>query len=97
MNVVKITEIRDEITRAICEAEKAQAPTLVLVEARPAAYIVGAQQYEALLAERKRLRRELLLRDVDEAEAEIARGEARSFDNVEDLIAWLHREDSACD
>ena len=95
--VVQIGQADDEVTRVSCAAKKRKAPTLVLVDSRPAAYIVGARQYEALLAENKRLRREALLREVEEAEAEIARGEGLVFDNVEDLIAYLHREDPACE
>jgi PHD/YefM family antitoxin component YafN of YafNO toxin-antitoxin module len=97
MKVVKFTEVADEVVRAIREADAAEEPTLVEIESRPAAYIVGARQYEELVAERKRLRREALERDVLEAEAEIAAGNLPSFDNADDLIAYLHRDDAECE
>ena len=58
---------------------------------------MAAQQYEALLAENQRLRREALIRDVEAAEEEIRRGDYRTFDNAEDLIACLQSEDTECD
>jgi prevent-host-death family protein len=97
MKVVSITEVRQDGTRVIREAQQADDPTLVVINSRPAAYIVGVAQYDGLRAELKRLRREALERDVAEAEAEIARGGLPSFDNAEDLIAYLHRDDAECE
>jgi prevent-host-death family protein len=97
MKVVSITEVRQEGTRVIREAQEAEDPTLVVINSRPAAYIVGVEQYDALRAEVKRLRREALEREVAEAEAEIAEGNLPSFDNAEDLIAYLRRDDAECE
>ncbi|HEY7067190.1 MAG TPA: type II toxin-antitoxin system Phd/YefM family antitoxin [Chloroflexota bacterium] len=92
MKVVKITEVKDEVGRAISEAGKAKEPTLVLVEDRPAAYIVGARQYEALLAERKRLRREILELDVELGMEQIRRGEYTEWDSAAALMDDIEAE-----
>ncbi len=94
MRVVGITDVRQDGTRIIREAQHAAEPTLVVIRSEPAVYLVGAQKYEAEQAELKRLRRELLEREVAEAEAEIARGEAQVFDDVEALMQSLHQDDT---
>lgn len=93
MKVVSITEMRQEGTRVIREAQQADDPTLIVINSRPAAYIIGVEQYDALRAEMKRLRHEALEREVLEAEAEIAAGGLPIFDTAEALIAHLHRDD----
>jgi DNA-binding IclR family transcriptional regulator len=55
------------------------------------------EQYDALQAEIKRLRREAFVREVLEAEAEIAAGGLPVFDTAEGLIAYLHRDDPECE
>jgi prevent-host-death family protein len=97
MKVVSITEMRQDGTRVIREAQQADAPTLIVVNSRPAAYLVGVEQYDALQAEIKRLRREAFVREVLEAEAEIAAGGLPVFDTAEGLIAYLHRDDPECE
>jgi len=96
VKVVSIAEVREDGPRVIREAQQAEDPTLVVIDSRPAAYIVGVEQYDALRAEIKRLRREALERDVLEAEAEIAAGDLPSFDSADALIAYLHRDDPEC-
>ena len=91
MKVVSITDVRQDGTRVIREAQESGEATLIVIKSRPAAYLVGAQQYEALLAENQRLRREALVRRVEEAEAEIEDGSRPIFDTAESLIAYLHR------
>src|SRR5689334_256699 len=92
MRVVSITEIRQAGGRVVREAQAADEPMLIVVHAQPAAYLVGVAQYDALRAEVKRLRREALEREVEIAMEEVRRGEFRTFDSVDELIADLHSE-----
>jgi len=94
VKVVSITEVRQDATKVIRHAQKSAEPVLVIQRSKPAAYLIGAAQYEAMQAELKALRRAELLRDVAEAEAEIRRGGLRVYDDVEDLIAKLHADDA---
>jgi len=61
----------------------------VLQRSRPAAYIVSPERYERDQAELSVLRRAVFVREVREAEAEYQTGEARSFDDVEELLNEL--------
>lgn len=54
-----------------------------------AAYLVDADQYDAQMAELRTARRQLFLREVREAEAEYGAGSARTFDDMEELLAEL--------
>jgi prevent-host-death family protein len=87
MKVVSITDIRQDATALLKHARQSGEPVLVIQRSRPAAYLVDAEQFDALQLELKELRRARLLREVDEAEREIDGGEALSFDSVDDLIA----------
>ena len=71
------------------ELQEDDEPTIVLQRSRKAAYIVSPEVYERDQAELSRLRRELFLAEVREAEREIAAGETRAYDDVEDLVADL--------
>ncbi len=97
MRVVGITDVRQDGTRIIREAQHATEPTLVVIRSEPAVYLVGARQYEAEQAELKRLRREAIERDVAEGEAAIAAGGLPIFDNADELIAHLHRQIDECE
>jgi len=87
MKVVSITDIRQDATALVKHAQQSGEPVLVIQRSRPAAYLVDAERFDALQLELKELRRAQLLREVDEAQHEIARGEILSFESVEDLIA----------
>jgi prevent-host-death family protein len=89
MRIVGITQLRQDGTRVIREAQQAAEPTVVVVRSQPAVYIVGAQQYEAMVAELQQLRWEALERDVAQALAEIARGEAREHASARALMASI--------
>ena len=89
MKVVNITEMRQEATRVIREAQESREPILVVQRSKPAAYVIGAAEYEALQAELRDLRRAELLRDVAEAEAEVRRGGLEAYDDVDTLMAEL--------
>lgn len=95
MKVVNITEVRQDATRVIREAQQTGEAVLVLRRSRPAAYVIGAAQYEALQDELKQLRRAELLRDVAEAETEVRRGGLAAYEEVDALMAELGPEKTA--
>ena len=89
MKSIPITELRKRVSDVIDELEASDEPMVVLQRSRPAAYLVGPEHYERDQAELKSLRRSLFLREVREAEAEYGAGEAKTFDDVEDLIGEI--------
>jgi prevent-host-death family protein len=95
MKVVNITEIRQDATRVIREAQQLGEAVLIVQRSKPAAYVIPAAQYEALQAELKQLRRAELLRDVAEAEAEVRHGGLPAYDESDALMAALEPEDAA--
>jgi prevent-host-death family protein len=95
MKVVSITDVRQDGTRVIREAEQTGEPALVVIHSRPVAYIVGASHYDELLAELRRLRREALERDVAEADEQIRRGETREYPSAAALMADIEAEIAA--
>jgi prevent-host-death family protein len=86
MKTVPITELRKRISDVIEELQDDDEPTVVLQRSRKAAYIVSPERYEQDQAELRRFRHEAFVAGVREAEAEIAAGKAKTYDNVEDLI-----------
>ena len=62
---------------------------MVLQRSQKVAYIVGPERYERDQAELGALRRSVFLREVREAEAEYAAGEATSFDDMDALLDEL--------
>ena len=51
MRVIGITEVRQDATRVIRQAQASDEPTLVVLRSTPAAYIVGAARYDELIEE----------------------------------------------
>jgi prevent-host-death family protein len=86
MKTVPITELRRRISDVIEELQDDDEPTVVLQRSRKAAYIVSPERYEQDQAELRALRHERFVAEVREAEAEIAAGKAKRYENVEDLI-----------
>lgn len=95
MRVVSITEMRQAGARVVREAQQADDPTLIVVNSRPAAYLVGVAQYDALRAEIERLRREALEREVEIAMEEVRRGEFREYASAAELMADIEAEIAA--
>ena len=89
MKTIPISELRQRVAEIIDDVRSSDEPTVVLQRSRKAAYIVNPERYERDQAELGALRRELFLREVREAEAEYQAGEARRFDDVEDLLDEL--------
>ena len=95
MKVVSVTEVRQDATALIRQAQESDEPLLVVQRSKPAAYLIGAAQFDALQAELKELRRAQLLHDVAEAEAAVRRGGLPTYDDVDALMAELERDLSA--
>jgi prevent-host-death family protein len=93
MRTVSITEIRQDATKLISEAERTHAPILVIQRSRAAAYLVAAADYEATQQELRELRRQVFWQEVDDAWAEHERGEGAVYDDVEALITDLGLEE----
>jgi prevent-host-death family protein len=89
MKSIPITELRQRVSDVIDELQASDEPMVVLQRSRPAAYLVAPEHYERDQAELKTLRRALFLKEVREAEVEYDAGEARTFDDVEELITEL--------
>jgi prevent-host-death family protein len=86
MKTVPISDLRQRIADVIDDAREADEPTVVLQRSRPAAYIVGPARFERDQQELSALRRQLFLAEAREAEAEYRAGEARRFDDMEQLL-----------
>lgn len=89
MKTIPVSHLRQRVAEVLDEVGSSDEPTVVLQRSRKAAYIVNPERYERDQAELGALRRELFLREVREAEAEYQAGEARRFDDVEDLLDEL--------
>jgi prevent-host-death family protein len=95
MRTVSITQIRQDATRLIEEAERTHTPLLVVQRSRATAYLVPAADYEAAEQELRKLRHQVFWREVDEAQAEHERGEGVVYDDGEALIGALGLEEAA--
>jgi prevent-host-death family protein len=91
MRVVGINTVRQDTSRVIREAQASDEPTLVVTRSQPAAYIVGATQYEALLEELKALRGELFAQGVEAAEAGAREHPLPVFQSADELIDAIER------
>jgi prevent-host-death family protein len=89
MKTIPISELRRRVAEVIDDLQADEEPTVVLQRSRRAAYIVGPERYERDQAELSALRRQVFLAEVREAEAEYQAGEARSFDDVDQLVDEL--------
>ncbi len=88
MKIVSITEVRQDATNIIRHAQESAEPVLIVQRSKPASYVVGAAQYEAL-------RREAFLLEVRAAEEEIRRGGLTAYDSVAALMASIDAEDAS--
>lgn len=89
MKTVPISELRQRVADVINEVEASGEPTVVLQRSRRAAYIVNPERYERDQQELSLLRRQLFVAEVREAEGEYHAGDARRFDDVEELLDEL--------
>ena len=89
MRSIPVTELRQRTAEVLEELRGSEEPYVVLQRSQKAAYLVDAVRYDAQMAELRSVRRQLFLREVREAEAEYASGQARSFDDMEALLGEL--------
>jgi prevent-host-death family protein len=89
MKTIPISDLRTRIAEVIDDLQASDEPTIVMQRSRPAAYIVKPEHYERDQAELSSLRRALFLTEVREAEAEYTAGDAKKFDDVEQLLDEL--------
>lgn len=90
MKTIGVTELRQRAAEVIESLREDDEPTLVLQRSERAAYLIGAEQYEAQQAELAATRRELFLREVRDAEAEHGAGKSTHYGDVESLLDDLH-------
>ena len=89
MKAIPVTELRQRTAEVLEDLRASEEPFVILQRSQKAAYLVGADQYDAQMAELRTARRQLFLLEVREAEAEYAAGSARLFDDMETLLAEL--------
>src|SRR5512147_3248426 len=89
MKTIPVSDLRQHVADVIDDIQSSTEPTLVLQRSRKVAYIVNPEHYERDQAELGALRRALFVAEVREAEAEYGAGEAKRFDDVEQLLDEL--------
>ena len=92
MKSIAVTELRQRTAEVLDELHGSEEPYVILQRSQKAAYLVDAETYDAQMAELRAARRQLFLREVREAEAELASGRGSEYDNVDDLIRALDRK-----
>jgi prevent-host-death family protein len=86
---IGVTELRARTAEILDDLRDSDEPVAILQRSRTAAYLVDADTYEALSAELRAARRALFLREVRDAEAEYASGQATSYEDMAALLADL--------
>jgi prevent-host-death family protein len=89
MKSIAVTDLRQRTAEVLEELRGSEEPYVVLQRSQKAAYLVDADHYDAQMAELRAARRQLFLREVREAEAEYAAGNASAFEDMETLLAKL--------
>ena len=92
MKAIPVTELRQRTAEVLEDLHGSEEPYVILQRSQKAAYLVDADQYDAQMSELRAARRQLFLREVREAEAELAGGRGSEYDNVDDLIRALDRK-----
>ena len=89
MKSIPISDLRQRVAEVIDDVQASDEPIVVMQRSRPAAYLVSPEQFERNQNELSTLRRALFLSEVREAEAEYVAGDAKQFDDVEQLLDEL--------
>ena len=89
MKTIPISDLRQHVADVIDDVQASDEPTVVLQRSRRAAYIVNPDRYERDQAELSALRRAVFLAEVREAEDEYKASDARTFDDVDQLLDEL--------
>ncbi|MBI3969771.1 MAG: type II toxin-antitoxin system Phd/YefM family antitoxin [Chloroflexi bacterium] len=95
MKIVSVAESGPEVARLVAEAREEGEPIALVERSRPAAYVLGAEQFESMQAELRALRRTELLADVKEAgreiEDDLVRRHLPRYQDADQLMADLSR------
>lgn len=86
MKSIPISDLRQRVADVIDDVQTSDEPTVVMQRSRKAAYIVNPAKYERDQAELGALRRAVFMAEVREAEAEYTAGQARQYDDMEQLL-----------
>lgn len=89
MKSIGVTELRQRTAEILESLHDAEEPIAILQRSQTTAYLVDAKLYEAEREELRTSRRTLFLREVREAEAEYAAGDAPTFADMDELLADL--------
>jgi prevent-host-death family protein len=92
MKAIGVTDLRQRTAEVLDAVRESEEPYVVLQRSQKAAYLVDADLYDAQMAELRAARRELFLREVNDAEAELAAGQGSRYEDVEELIKALDRK-----
>ncbi|MCF7905842.1 type II toxin-antitoxin system Phd/YefM family antitoxin [Candidatus Gracilibacteria bacterium] len=85
---VPISEFRTNISHFVDNAENLGISVVVIRNSRPSAALVGSEEYEQF----RQWRKEQFWKETDEAFEELEKGEGKSFDSMEELIADLNND-----
>jgi prevent-host-death family protein len=86
MKSIPVTELRKRTAEILEQVRASGEPVVIVQRSQPAAYLMGAEEYDAQQAELRAARRSLFLREIREAEAEYTGGQATSYDDMEALL-----------
>jgi prevent-host-death family protein len=86
---IPISDLRQRVAEVIDDVQATDEPIVVMQRSRPAAYLVSPEHFERDQNELSMLRRALFMSEVREAEAEYVAGEAKQFDDIEQLLDEL--------
>jgi prevent-host-death family protein len=92
VKAIPVTELRQRTAEVLEDLHTSEEPYVILQRSQKAAYLVDADQYDAQMSELRAARRQLFLREVREAEAELASGTGSKYDDIDDLIRALDRK-----
>ena len=86
MKSIGVTDLRQRTAEILESLHDAEEPVAILQRSQTTAYLVDARLYEAEREELRAARRALFLREVREAEAEYATGDASSYADMDALL-----------
>ncbi len=86
MKSIGVTELRQRTAEILESLRDAEEPVAILQRSQTTAYLVDARRYEAEREELRAARRALFLREVREAEAEYATGDASAYADMDALL-----------
>lgn len=89
MRTIAVTDLRQRIAEVLDDLHASDEPYVILQRSQKAAYLVGADQYDAQMVELRSARRQLFLREVRESEAAFAAGDAAAYADMEALLTDL--------